>query len=36
MNNFKGWLEFGVYVPNLVGEKEGEKTYGKANDFLAR
>ena len=25
MSNFKGWLESGIYAPNLVGEKKGGK-----------
>ena len=25
LSNSKGWLEFGVYITYLVGEREGEK-----------
>lgn len=30
MSNLKRWLEFGAYIPNLVGKKEKRKGfYGK-------
>ena len=36
MNNPKGWLEFGVGLPNLVGEREGAEKVpmGRKNRFL--
>lgn len=38
MNDSKEWLELGVYVSNLVGEREGGERalMEKVNDFLER
>lgn len=36
MNNPNGWLEFGVYLPNFVGKREGTEKVpmGRTHRFL--